>query len=97
MRWTWVLLDGMEENGRPLRDGDPESPRAERNSVVLSLCADDLGNGGIEQCDSWLIASLGRMEMINSNVFAPELHTPPASGSRRSCSVMRASVYKECQ
>ena len=36
MRWNWVLLDGMEENGRLTWDGDLESPRAEWNSVVLS-------------------------------------------------------------
>ncbi|KAH9986990.1 hypothetical protein BJV74DRAFT_774374, partial [Russula compacta] len=24
-RWTWVLLDGMEESERSIQDGDPES------------------------------------------------------------------------
>lgn len=48
MRWTWVMLDGMEGNGRPIRDGDPEGPKAGRDSVLFSLCADDWKNGGRE-------------------------------------------------
>ena len=41
MRWTWVLPDGMEENGRSIGDGDPEGPKARRSSVMLLLFADD--------------------------------------------------------
>ncbi|KAH9954593.1 acyl-CoA N-acyltransferase [Russula dissimulans] len=37
LRWSWVN-----------REKDPKSPRAGRNSVVLSLCADDWENGGRE-------------------------------------------------
>lgn len=45
MQWTWVLLDGMKEDGRPIQDGVPESLRARCGSVMLSLCADDWENG----------------------------------------------------
>ncbi|KAH9983619.1 hypothetical protein BJV74DRAFT_797328 [Russula compacta] len=48
MQWTWVLLDGMKENGRQIQDGVPESPRAGRGSVTLSYCVDDWENGGGE-------------------------------------------------
>ncbi|KAH9993124.1 hypothetical protein BJV74DRAFT_771204 [Russula compacta] len=48
MGWTWVLLDDMEENGRPIRNGDPESLKAGRDNVMLSLCEDDWENGGRE-------------------------------------------------
>jgi len=47
-RWTWVLPEGMEGNGIALRDGDPESTRPGRHSVVLSLCADDWESDGRE-------------------------------------------------
>jgi RimJ/RimL family protein N-acetyltransferase len=48
LRWTWVLPEGREGNGIALRDGDLESSRPGRDSVVLSLCADDWENGGRE-------------------------------------------------
>jgi RimJ/RimL family protein N-acetyltransferase len=48
MRWTWVLPEGAEGNGIPLRDGDPLSPRPGRHSVVFSFCADDWESGGRE-------------------------------------------------
>jgi len=48
LRWTWVLYEGAEGNGIPLRDGDPLSPRPGRHSVLLSLCADDWEDGGRE-------------------------------------------------
>jgi RimJ/RimL family protein N-acetyltransferase len=48
MRWTWVLSEGAEGNGIPLRDGDPLSPRPGRHSVVFSFCADDWESGGKE-------------------------------------------------
>jgi RimJ/RimL family protein N-acetyltransferase len=48
MRWTWVLPEGAEGNGIPLRDGDPMSPRPGRHSVVFSICADDWESGGRE-------------------------------------------------
>ncbi|KAH9954578.1 acyl-CoA N-acyltransferase [Russula dissimulans] len=48
LRWSWVLPEGYEGNGIALREGDPKSPRAGRNSAVFSLCADDWENGGRE-------------------------------------------------
>jgi len=48
LRWTWVLPEGMEGNGIALWDGDPESARPGRHSVVLSLCADEWESGGRE-------------------------------------------------
>ena len=48
LRWTWVLPEGKEGNGIALRDGDPESPRPGRDSVMLSLFADDWESGGRE-------------------------------------------------
>ncbi len=48
MRWTWVLPEGAEGNGIPLRDGDPLSPRPGRNNTVFSFCADDWESGGRE-------------------------------------------------
>ena len=48
MRWTWVLPEGAEGNGIPLRDGDPLSPRPGRHSIVFSICADDWESGGRE-------------------------------------------------
>jgi RimJ/RimL family protein N-acetyltransferase len=47
-RWTWVLLDGMEGKGMPVRKGDPEGSRPGRHSVAFSLCTDDWKNGGRE-------------------------------------------------
>jgi len=47
-RWTWVLLEGMEGNGIPVRKGDPKGSRLGRHSVAFSLCADDWENGGRE-------------------------------------------------
>ncbi|KAH9953409.1 acyl-CoA N-acyltransferase [Russula dissimulans] len=34
LRWSWVLPEGYEGNGVALREGDPKSPRAGRNSAV---------------------------------------------------------------
>ncbi|KAF8257909.1 acyl-CoA N-acyltransferase [Lactarius quietus] len=48
LRWTYVLHDGAEGHGIPLREGDPLSPRPGRHSVLLALCVDDWENGGRE-------------------------------------------------
>ena len=48
LRWTWVLPEGTEGNGIPLRARDPLSPRPGRHSVSYALCADDWENGGRE-------------------------------------------------
>jgi len=48
LRWSWVIPEGMEGNGIALRDGDPESPRPGRDSVMFSLCVDDWESGGRE-------------------------------------------------
>jgi RimJ/RimL family protein N-acetyltransferase len=48
LRWAWVLPEGAEGNGIPLRDGDPMSTRPGRHSVMFSLCADDWESGGRE-------------------------------------------------
>ena len=48
LRWTWVLHEGADGNGIPLRNGDPLSPRPGRHSVLFALCADDWENGGRE-------------------------------------------------
>jgi RimJ/RimL family protein N-acetyltransferase len=45
LRWTGVLPEGAEGNGIPLRDGDPMSGRLGRDSVMLSVCADDWEKG----------------------------------------------------
>jgi RimJ/RimL family protein N-acetyltransferase len=47
-RWTWVLPEGAEGNGIPLRDGDPMSTRPGRHSVMFSFCVDDWESGGRE-------------------------------------------------
>ncbi|KAF8269110.1 hypothetical protein EI94DRAFT_1038266 [Lactarius quietus] len=48
MRWTWVLPEGVEGNGIPIRARDPLSPQPGRHSVLFALCADDWENGGRE-------------------------------------------------
>jgi RimJ/RimL family protein N-acetyltransferase len=48
LRWTWVLPEGVEGNGIPLRARDPMSPRPGRHSVLFALCADDWEKGGRE-------------------------------------------------
>ncbi|KAH9989526.1 acyl-CoA N-acyltransferase [Russula vinacea] len=48
VRWSWVLPEGAEGNGIPLRDGDPMSPRPGRHNIVFSFCADDWESGGRE-------------------------------------------------
>jgi RimJ/RimL family protein N-acetyltransferase len=48
LRWTWVLRGGMEGNGIPPRNGDPEGSRPGRDSVAFSMCADDWEDGGRE-------------------------------------------------
>ena len=48
LRWSWVIAEGMEGNGITLRDGDPESPRPGRDSVMFSLCVDDWESEGRE-------------------------------------------------
>ncbi|KAH9027377.1 hypothetical protein EDB85DRAFT_2134030 [Lactarius pseudohatsudake] len=48
LHWTWVLHEGAEGHGIPLRVGDPLSPRPGRHSVLFALCADDWENGGRE-------------------------------------------------
>ena len=47
-RWTWVLPEGAEGNGIPLRDGDPMSTRPGRHSIIFSFCGDDWESGGRE-------------------------------------------------
>ena len=47
-RWTWVLPEGAEGNGIPLRDGDPMSTKRGRHTVMFSFCADDWESGGRE-------------------------------------------------
>jgi RimJ/RimL family protein N-acetyltransferase len=47
-RWVWVLPEGAEGNGIPIRDGDPMSTRPGRHSVLFSFCADDWESGGRE-------------------------------------------------
>ncbi|KAH8977601.1 acyl-CoA N-acyltransferase [Lactarius hatsudake] len=48
LHWTWVLHEGAEGHGIPLRTGDPLSPRPGRHSVLFALCVDDWENGGRE-------------------------------------------------
>ncbi|KAH8980074.1 acyl-CoA N-acyltransferase [Lactarius akahatsu] len=48
LHWSWVLHEGAEGHGIPLRTGDPLSPRPGRHSVLFALCADDWENGGRE-------------------------------------------------
>ncbi|KAF8490170.1 acyl-CoA N-acyltransferase [Russula emetica] len=48
MRWTFVMSEGAEGNGIPLRDGDPLSLRPGRHSAIFSFCADDWESGGRE-------------------------------------------------
>ncbi|KAH9954594.1 acyl-CoA N-acyltransferase [Russula dissimulans] len=48
IRWCWVIREVHEGNGITLKEGDPKSPRAGRNSALLSLCADDWEDGGRE-------------------------------------------------
>lgn len=48
MRWTWVMPEGAEGNGIPLRDGDPFNSRLGRHNAVFSFCADDWESGGRE-------------------------------------------------
>jgi hypothetical protein len=52
LRWMWVLSEGKEGNGIALRDGDSESTRQGRLSVMLSLCADgwESTSGGQGEC-----------------------------------------------
>ena len=47
-RWGFVISEGKEGNGIPLRDGDPKSPKPGRDSLLFSMCADDWENGGRE-------------------------------------------------
>ena len=47
-RWTWVLPEGAEGNGIPLRDGDPMGTKRGRHTVMFSFCADDWESGGRE-------------------------------------------------
>ncbi|KAH9168533.1 acyl-CoA N-acyltransferase [Lactarius sanguifluus] len=48
LHWSWVLHEGAEGHGIPLRTGDPLSPRPGRHSALFALCADDWENGGRE-------------------------------------------------
>ena len=47
-RWTWVLPEGAEGNGIPIRDGDPMSTKRGRHTVMFSFCVDDWESGGRE-------------------------------------------------
>jgi len=47
-RWMYVIPEGVEGNGIPLRDGDPKSPMPGRDSLIFSMCADDWESGGRE-------------------------------------------------
>jgi len=49
LRWAWVLPEGAEGNGIPLRDGDPMSTKPGRHTVMFSFCADDWESGGRER------------------------------------------------
>ena len=48
LHWTWVLPEGAEGNGDPIRDGDPMSTKPGRHTVMFSFCADDWESGGRE-------------------------------------------------
>ena len=48
MRWMYVIPEGMEGNGIPLRDADPKWPMSGRDSLVFSMCVDDWESGGRE-------------------------------------------------
>jgi len=48
LRWVWVLPEGLEGNGIPVRKGDPEASRPGQHNIIFSLCADDWENGGRE-------------------------------------------------
>lgn len=48
MRWMYVIPEGMEGNGIALRDTDPKWPMPGRDSLILSMCADDWESGGRE-------------------------------------------------
>ena len=51
LRWTWVLHEGGEGHGIPLRDGDPLSPRQGAHTTMLAICADDWENGAREHVE----------------------------------------------
>ena len=46
VRWSMVMPSGAVGNGIAVRDGDPMSGRAGRDSIIFSLCADDWEKGG---------------------------------------------------
>ncbi|KAI0294621.1 acyl-CoA N-acyltransferase [Multifurca ochricompacta] len=48
LRWMFVLPEGKEGHGIPIREGDPQQSHPGRHSLVLSFCADDWENGGRE-------------------------------------------------
>ena len=50
LRWHWVLPEGQEGSGSPLREGDP-SKGLPRDNKILSFCADDWENGGREHVE----------------------------------------------
>ncbi|KAI0318812.1 acyl-CoA N-acyltransferase [Amylostereum chailletii] len=49
VRWAWVLEEGKEGHGRAVRAGDVQGGRPGRDSVLLSVCADDWEEGGRER------------------------------------------------
>ncbi len=57
LRWSYVIPEGFEGNGIALRDGDPESLKPGRNSLVFSLCADVGRAGAGRMYKGWLIAA----------------------------------------
>ncbi|KAI0261047.1 acyl-CoA N-acyltransferase [Gloeopeniophorella convolvens] len=48
LRWERVVSAGKEGNGKVLRAEDPQKEHPGRDTVVLSICADDWENGGRE-------------------------------------------------
>ncbi|KAI0303541.1 acyl-CoA N-acyltransferase [Multifurca ochricompacta] len=52
LRWERTLPEGKVGNGIAVREGDPQSTRPSRHTVVFSLCADDWekdGKGHVRQ------------------------------------------------
>ena len=46
LRWTWVLPEGGDGNGMPIRAGDPKCARPGRDSARAGICVDDWESGG---------------------------------------------------
>jgi RimJ/RimL family protein N-acetyltransferase len=48
LRWTYVVPEGVEGNGIPVRDADPMWPMRGRHSLLFAMCAEDWESGGRE-------------------------------------------------